>query len=307
VNIAGVTFPDLSMTKHYTTINQYFNSEPHVSVQALQLNGLLVSALEESSNDISIASTKLHSVLLSVTGSRHHHVRICDKVQKSPTQPGYVSLIPSGVNLQSSWRTTGPLLRTISLEFNSDLFRIFAPEIFSDRCSRGHVIPSIYSSRVELASLTMLLKRELDESVRMGALFSDGVIRLLALEIAANGWSEPSVMPNYRDLPDPRVSRAIDYIEENFHHDISLVSIANASGLSLTQFTRQFRSKTGMTPYSYVIDRRLRLADRLLKTTSMPIVQVALEAGFADQQHLTRVVRSRKGQTPRMIRMGDVG
>jgi AraC family transcriptional regulator len=294
------------MVKHFSTIDQYFNSEPQVSVQSLQLNGLLVSALEESSNDISIASTKLHSVLLSVTGSRCHNVRICDKAQTSATLPGSVSLIPSGVNLQSSWTTRGAVLKTISLEFDCDLFKIYAPEIFSNRFSRGHIVPSNYALRPELACLTTLLEREIDASRRMGTMFSDGVIRLLAFEIAAKGWSEPSVMPNYRDRPDRRVCRAIEYIEANFHNEISLIDIANASGLSLTQFIKQFRTRTGKTPYSYVIDCRIRLADRLLKTTSLPIAQIALEAGFADQQHLTKVVRSRKGQTPRMMRMDHV-
>jgi AraC family transcriptional regulator len=57
-----------------------------------------------------------------------------------------------------------------------------------------------------------------------------------------------------------------------------------------------------MTPYSYVINRRLRQAVHLLRSTDTPIAQVALDAGFADQQHLTRMVRARLRKTPKQVR-----
>jgi AraC family transcriptional regulator len=294
------------MTRHYDTIDQYFEGEPRVSVQTMQMNGLVVSSLDETSNDISIASTNMHSVLLSITGSSYHNVRIGDKVQKSPTRPGDVSLIPSGVNLRSEWRTKGSALRTISLEFNTDLFKVFTPEIFSEKFSKGHLVPSNYSPRAGLASLTTLLKREMDGSARMGTIYRDGVIRLLALEIAAHGWTMRSVMPSYRNFPDSRICRAIDYIETCYKKDISLLDIANASGLSLTHLINLFRDKTGMTPHSYLLERRVQFATQLLRTTCMPIAQVAVEAGFSDQQHLTRVVHARRGQTPNAIRMDNI-
>jgi hypothetical protein len=115
------------MTRFFNTINQYFEVEPSVSVQSLKLNGLLISALDESSNDISIASTDTHSLLLSLTGSDYHHVRIGEKVCEAPTRPGDVSLIPSGVDLHSSWRAKGDKLKTITIEFNSSLFKAFTP------------------------------------------------------------------------------------------------------------------------------------------------------------------------------------
>jgi AraC family transcriptional regulator len=292
------------MTKFFSTINQYFATEPRVSVQSLDLSGLLVSTLDETSNDISVASTRTQALLISRTGSDQHHVRIDDRFKEAPTRPGDVSLIPCGVRLQSAWRTNGYTLKTVSLEFTSDLFNAFAPEIVSERFSDGHLLPSNYSPRPELASLAALLQREMDGSVRRGKLFSDAVIRLLALEIAATSWTLPASTPRGGYRPDPRVDRAIDFIEANFSHDISLLDIANASGLSITPLTAQFRRRTGKSPYAYVIDRRVRHAMHLLRTTDMPIAQVAVNCGFSDQSQLTRAVRARMGLTPRMARLG---
>jgi AraC family transcriptional regulator len=295
------------MTKFFDTINEYFDVEPRVSVQSVALNGMLVSELDETPNDIAVASTFTHSLLLSLSGSDHHRVRIGDQFREAPTLPGDVALIPNGIDLHSSWRTSGYTLKTVSLEFDTTLFNIFAPEIFSAKFAAGHITPANYAQRPELASLTMLMKREIDAGTRQGTLYSDSVIRLLMLELATRAWSVPIPMPSHGNRSDPRIGRAIDYVEANCLENISLVEIANAAGLSPTHLMTRFRDQTGMTPYSYVINRRVQHAVLLLRTTDMPIADVALEAGFSDQQHLTRVVRARRGLTPKMIRLSTDG
>jgi AraC family transcriptional regulator len=50
------------------------------------------------------------------------------------------------------------------------------------------------------------------------------------------------------------------------------------------------------------VDRRLTYAVHLLRVTDLPISHVALEAGFADQQHLTRMLRARHNRTPKQVR-----
>jgi AraC family transcriptional regulator len=294
------------MTKFFNSIDQYFDVEPNVSVQTLQMNGVLVSALDERSNDISIASTGLHSLLLSLSGSEFHQVRIGDAFREAPTQPGDVALIPSGIDLHSAWKTKEDSLKTVTLEFGTSMFKIFAPELFNEKFAEGYLVPSNYWPRPELASLVMLFKRELDSSSRRGKLFSESLIRLLSLEIAATAWSVPSALPNHGDRRDLRVEKAVDYVEANYLDDISLVDIADAAGLSPTYLVTQFRRHAGMTPYSYVINRRVRHACTLLTTTDMPIAQVALESGFSDQQHLTRLVHARMGETPKVIRLTSV-
>ncbi|PYO90670.1 MAG: hypothetical protein DMD66_01815 [Gemmatimonadetes bacterium] len=63
-------------------------------------------------------------------------------------------------------------------------------------------------------------------------------------------------------------------------------------------FARAFRTWFGAAVGAYV--RRLRLdwaADRLART-EVPIVEIALDAGFADQSHFTRAFRHQVGVTP---------
>jgi AraC family transcriptional regulator len=41
--------------------------------------------------------------------------------------------------------------------------------------------------------------------------------------------------------------------------------------------------------------------------SSRPIAEIATEAGFADQSHLTRMMRRHEGATPQALRDGNAG
>ena len=262
-----------------------------------------MTEMEEQGNDISIGTVAQQSLLLSVSGSAHHDVRIGNTALQSPTPPGAVALIPAGIDLHSSWRTSGGALRTFTLEFDSDLFLQHAPEICSPRFHTGQLVSMNYGDRPTLASIAQMLRREMDDATRHGSLFLDGLIRLLVLELAGSAWSVPARMPDRTPVgEDKRVLKAIDFIEAHALEDISLNDIATASVLSPNRLSTLFRRHTGMAPYSYVIERRIEAAVGLLRSSDMPIAQVAIETGFADQQHLTRVFRARKGSTPGRVR-----
>src|SRR5262249_12439796 len=63
------------------------------------------------------------------------------------------------------------------------------------------------------------------------------------------------------------------------------------------ELARQFRAAYGTSPYRYSVMRRLDFA-RTRLGGAMPLVEVALSAGFADQAHFTRMFRRAFGVTP---------
>jgi len=67
--------------------------------------------------------------------------------------------------------------------------------------------------------------------------------------------------------------------------------------ISPRSMQRHFLSALGMTPKQFAQIKRACQAVDLLRTGMAPS-QVALEAGFADQPHLTRSLRAIMGQTP---------
>lgn len=93
------------------------------------------------------------------------------------------------------------------------------------------------------------------------------------------------------------IGRARDYLHGHHAQDLSLEEIAAVAGLSPFHFVRAFRAAVGLPPHAYLL--RLRLAHaRTLLAGGRPAADAALEAGFADQSHLSRRFKRAYGYTP---------
>jgi AraC-like DNA-binding protein len=95
----------------------------------------------------------------------------------------------------------------------------------------------------------------------------------------------------------PGVVRARDYLTANLTENVDLATLAGVAGLSRAYLIRAFKAETGLTPHAFMIDRRVRLARRMLLSGGAP-VEVAAASGFADQAHMTRAFKARIGTTP---------
>ena len=78
--------------------------------------------------------------------------------------------------------------------------------------------------------------------------------------------------------------------------------LAAEACLSPFHFSRLFRDATGLSPHRYVIERRIRAAQKMLSSTQSPLVDVALETGFGSQATFTRAFRQVTGVTPSQFR-----
>ncbi len=92
------------------------------------------------------------------------------------------------------------------------------------------------------------------------------------------------------DLDDDTIAavgRARAMIEDRFTERLSLDAIAVACDHSPMLMIRKFRQVTGMTPYAYMLQLRVNLAQRLLHE-GQSVLDVARHCGFSDQSHLAR-------------------
>lgn len=106
-------------------------------------------------------------------------------------------------------------------------------------------------------------------------------------------------------IPDKvptRIGAVRLYIDEHAPEVDDLEALARRAHLSKYHFARQFRAETGRSPWAYVQEVRIREAKRLLADTERPLADIALEAGFYDQAHLTRVFKKAEGETPGQYR-----
>ncbi|MBL8481946.1 MAG: helix-turn-helix transcriptional regulator [Rhodocyclaceae bacterium] len=103
----------------------------------------------------------------------------------------------------------------------------------------------------------------------------------------------------------PKRMRLIEeYVDSHLHESISIEQMAETIGMGVWSFSRHFRATTSLTPYEYVTRRRLERAARLLASGQVAVKEIACMCGFADQAHLTKVMRARMGTTPACLKKG---
>ena len=101
-----------------------------------------------------------------------------------------------------------------------------------------------------------------------------------------------------------RMLRSIkEYIDVHLEKDLSVEELASHLGISPSYFSRSFRSSVGLSPHAYVMNRRLLRAQELLTSTELPLIDIALAAGFADQSHFCRRFHQMTGVPPRTFRL----
>ena len=98
------------------------------------------------------------------------------------------------------------------------------------------------------------------------------------------------------------VGRVRVFIDRHAGEALSLGRLAGEAHLSKYHFARVFQEATGLSPWAYVLEARIRRAKALLEEEDLPLSQVALEAGFCDQSHLTKAFKKAEGTTPGQYR-----
>lgn len=147
-----------------------------------------------------------------------------------------------------------------------------------------------------LETLCGLVAQEAEQGCPHGLGFFEALSCALAVALVRRVAPARAVRPR-----DRRVERAVQLLEQRFRERVSTAEAARAAGLSRCHFLRAFRASVGVSPHEYLVQCRLRHARRLIALDGgqRSLAEIAVEAGFSDQAHLTRHFRRAFGQTPR--------
>jgi transcriptional regulator GlxA family with amidase domain len=110
------------------------------------------------------------------------------------------------------------------------------------------------------------------------------------------------IIPTALGSTDP-VAQAIDaHVSSRLATPITLDSLARALHLSPRTLSRRVRALTGQAPMRYVRSLRVAAATHLLRTTRLPVAEVAERVGLADASVLYRLVKRHTGVAPVAMR-----
>jgi AraC-like DNA-binding protein len=153
----------------------------------------------------------------------------------------------------------------------------------------------------EPVSANARLARAIDTAFRtpFEPLVVDGVVLEVAEGLIAGDLSGPRVS---RRVDVAAVGRARQFLEAEKTRVVRSAELESITGLTRYDLARQFRILLGTSPHRYLLMRRLEFARERMHA-DRPLVEVACDAGFADQAHFTRAFKAAFGLTPARYRV----
>lgn len=92
------------------------------------------------------------------------------------------------------------------------------------------------------------------------------------------------------------------YIDTHITEDLKLADVARVLGYSPEHLCRRFGRTYGITPHSYILQSRLRMAMVMLSTSDRSVAQIAEALRFSDARHFSAQFLSHVGMRPSAYR-----
>lgn len=275
------------------------------SSERLGWNGFRVEIVRgHEASEIALPPLDHHLLNLIVSVPTLHAHRWDGLVREETGQEGAASIVPAGRESYWRWRYLEAgtpcdfhlhldpgFVRRVAVKNLDDLPP--AVEFRGDLC--------FYNSH--LRTLCGSLMAEVEHQGMHGALYAESLATAIVTVLLK--VQEPwriSAAPSSSPASKTSLRLVCDHIEANLAGDLHLESLGQLIGLGPDRFGEVFRSTLGVSPYRYVLQRRMDRARVLLHSTSLTITEIAVNLGFADHAHFTSTFRRLTEITPSRFR-----
>lgn len=235
--------------------------------------------------------TRLSVVLEEVGGMVEPRLR-ADRPNPIAYQPRHMHFAPAGLEL---WGYTDDvrLVRDANLCFD---LAALSQRMAMDFPAAVVGAPRMRFTDDRLWTLVRLLVEVVDKDDPSTQLYGDGLTLAIAARLLA---LKPEITEaEGKGLGSRRLRHVIGYLEAHLPERVELTELAAVAGLSPAHFSRAFKASTGVAPYRWQLNARVRQAQTFLVGTNASLDEVAEATGFADAVHFGRTFRKIVGASP---------
>jgi AraC family transcriptional regulator len=205
---------------------------------------------------------------------------------------------PLGRSIPEASRPTPETAMTDRLVIRS-LDRL-SPHQRPDHPISNHAPPAPIFCRQLIRSLLADAERAVLQDVSLLRERIEEILRVLTQAGIAG-----AVEPVQRGGLAPWQARLLErHIADHIGEQIRLADLAGLVGLSTGHFGRAFKITFGSSPHPYILQARIAKAKAMMLERDQPVSQIALDCGFCDQAHFSRIFRRITGEAPCAWRRG---
>lgn len=172
------------------------------------------------------------------------------------------------------------------------------------------VLPPLIHVRAASPQATVL-QWLLDQLVREGvselpgsSIASAQLAQLMFVQIlrAHLASSEPLATGWLRALGDTRIAPALRLMHGDPGRAWQLEELARSAAMSRTTFALRFKTVAGVPPLTYLLNWRMRLAERALREDDTPVSALALSLGYTSESAFSNAFKRVTGSAPKRYR-----
>lgn len=226
-----------------------------------------------------------HVMALHLSAPVEGTCRCEDRFVRRLIRPGDIDFVPLGV--AATWHDTGPG-RVASVTLGPQFLRGVAltPMLSLKDAVLEHLLRAVVAE-LEWGNDDPLFPESLAATVATHLSHRYGRVRSNGRTYGLSRW---------------QVARVVDYINANLATRFSHAGVAAVAGVSPSRLNARFKRSFGLSVHQYVLRRRVERAMQLLSQPGARLCDVAQQTGFADQSHMTRLMRRIIGVTPAELR-----
>ncbi len=259
-------------------------------------NGLSVRGYHYGPSDVEVPPLRDSVIVAYRAGTTSMRRRVDAEWVSGRLGPGDVSLLTRAAASHWVWPSE---IEVVHVYLSADELAATCRQMYDHDVADVELCDEVRADDPEIHRTAMLIAQEAAHGGAGSTLLVDSLTCQLSVHILRRHAHVLFREPPGRDGLTFAQERAVrDYVQAHLADRISLADLASTVALSRFHFARRFRRTTGASPHEFVVKQRVERATTLLGRTDVPLRDVALRCGFADQSHLTRVFRSHVGTTP---------
>jgi AraC family transcriptional regulator len=203
-------------------------------------------------------------------------------------RPGSLSFVPAHVVRDGNYRNADLVYTALWID----------PDFSARLGIRNETLPIVLNQRDTAIAAAL---QSFQEDHATGAEFDSGYVEHLTgfiLHRIAQRNRQQRKPKTYGQLSGAVLRRVEDFIDANLATDISLRQLAHIARMPVDTFARRFKATTGLAPYAFILEQRVRHAEIILRAGETSIAGVAARTGFCSQSHFSGTFKRLRGISP---------
>ena len=119
------------------------------------------------------------------------------------------------------------------------------------------------------------------------------LLQLISRFLSSNGFKSD----NSQSTPS-KILDTMSYVQLHLHENLTVAQLAKRVNQNQDYFSKQFLIHTGQRPLNYIHEKKIERAQYLIATTDKTFLEIAMDTGFSNLPHFSKIFKQIVSLTP---------